>query len=371
MTQTEGKPVDTQKPARLNNFDLVRLFAALEVMINHALSHFGYGIPALLAFSPGVTIFYTISGFLIFWSFSERQDLRTYAGSRALRIYPALWACFAFTVAVLTVLGFLNAETITRRAVALWVVTQISFLPIVIPREFAGFGTGNPNGSLWTIAVELQFYLALPLLFYVLNEKARVVQNLILAGLAFLSWYAGNLSRSMNPDSIGYTIYMASVIPYLHFFVYGIALYVNFDTIKPFVVGKAMLWVAAYAAFVGVFHFRFHWYSADYFPNPFSVIGMVLLSIVVVSCAYTLPQLATVLLRHNDISYGLYLYHMVVVNILVTVGLKGWKAVLLCWVTSTLLALGSWFAVERPSMGLKRRLLSRTEVRREPRADLC
>lgn len=359
MTGTRGTSLPMQKPERLNNFDLVRLFAATEVMINHSLAHFGYSVPAFLAFTPGVTIFYTISGFLIFWSFSERQDLIPYFGSRALRIYPALWTCFILTGVVLTALGFLNAENISRRAIIVWVATQISFLPILIPREFAGFGTGNPNGSLWTIAVELQFYLALPLLFHLLDRKPRLIQNLTLAGLASMSWFAGNLAKGMNPDSVLHTIYMACLVPYLHFFIYGIAMYINFDVIGSYIVGKASRWLAGYVAFVGVFHFGFRWYSADYFPTPFSVIGMVLLSVVVVSCAYTLPHLATVLLRHNDISYGLYLYHMVVINIFVTLGLTGWSPVLLCWVASALLALASWFAIERPSIGLKRRFFSR------------
>lgn len=347
-----------EKTERINNFDLIRLFAALEVLINHTLHNFGYGRPSILAFTPGVPIFFTISGFLIFWSFSEKQNLKSYFASRALRIYPALWACFIFTAIVLTAMGFINSESLKQKEIIFWIVTQVTFLPILTPKSFAGFGIGNPNGSLWTIAVELQFYLAIPLLYYLIRKHTRWIQNAILIVLAFVSWYAGYRSKTMNADSILATIYISSLIPYLHFFIYGILLFVNFDVLKRFVVNRAQYWVLAYFSFVVLFHYGLHWYVAEYFPSLFSVLGMFLLSVTVIACAYTLPHIATKVLRHNDISYGLYLYQMVIINMFITLKMTDIKAIVLCWSISILLALGSWVIIEKPFIAMKKKVLA-------------
>lgn len=351
-----------EKTERINNFDLIRLFAALEVLINHTLHNFGYGRPAILAFTPGVPIFYTISGFLIFWSFSEKQNLKPYFVSRMLRIYPALWVCFVFTVVVLCIMGFINFEVLSHKGVLVWFVTQVTFLPILIPKDFAGFGVGNPNGSLWTIAVELQFYLAIPVLFYLIRKQTRWVQNIILLVLALGSWYAGNLSKTMDSGSVWFTIYSSSLIPYLHFFIYGILLFINFDVLKRFFVNKGAYWALAYFSFVMVFHYGLHWYVAEYFPSLFSAFGMFLLSVTVVACAYTLPQMATKVLRHNDISYGLYLYHMVIINLLLTLNMKDANAIAICWSVSIVLAISSWVIIEKPFIAMKKRILTTLTV---------
>jgi peptidoglycan/LPS O-acetylase OafA/YrhL len=146
-------------------------------------------------------------------------------------------------------MGFINFESLKQKEIIFWIATQITFLPILTPKSFAGFGIGNPNGSLWTIAVELQFYLAIPLLYYLIRKHTRWIQNAILIVLAFVSWYAGYRSKTMNADSVLATIYISSLIPYLHFFIYGILLFVNFDVLKRFVVNRAQYWV------LGLFQF--------------------------------------------------------------------------------------------------------------------
>ena len=58
---------------RNNNFDLIRLLAALQVLFWHGAVHLGimprFGIFKEILFQlPGVPIFFTISGFLISYS---------------------------------------------------------------------------------------------------------------------------------------------------------------------------------------------------------------------------------------------------------------------------------------------------------------
>ena len=78
-----------------NNFNLLRLIAAFQVMFVHANgylaneSDLSWCVTKILNFS-GVTVFFLISGFLISMSYAKNRDLRTYIKNRILRIYPGL-----------------------------------------------------------------------------------------------------------------------------------------------------------------------------------------------------------------------------------------------------------------------------------------
>jgi len=57
------------KEFKINNFDLLRIFAASEVMVGHTILHLDISTPPwlinLIYAFPGVPIFFIISGFLI------------------------------------------------------------------------------------------------------------------------------------------------------------------------------------------------------------------------------------------------------------------------------------------------------------------
>jgi len=81
-----------------------------------------------------------------------------------------------------------------------------------------------------------------------------------------------------------------------------------------------------------------------------------------VSLAYTLPDIADRLLRRNDISYGVYIYHMLVVNILVSLHMV-YRPVYLLVVLGASYALGylSWVFIERRFLRKKQHtLITRT-----------
>src|SRR5262245_45203803 len=88
-----------------NNFDLLRLFAACQVVSMHAGEWLQLPIPAalghLLTLFPGVPIFFVISGFLVTASFVNSDSTAQYFAKRALRIYPAMWVNLCAIVAMM------------------------------------------------------------------------------------------------------------------------------------------------------------------------------------------------------------------------------------------------------------------------------
>ena len=110
------------KEFKINNFDLLRLFAALEVVLLHSYPHLNLPYPAffnvILNF-PGVTMFFVMSGFLISASLERNNDLRVYFKNRAFRIFPALWACIILTVIVIAAC---TKRACTRPGSAPWMI---------------------------------------------------------------------------------------------------------------------------------------------------------------------------------------------------------------------------------------------------------
>jgi peptidoglycan/LPS O-acetylase OafA/YrhL len=77
----------------------------------------------------------------------------------------------------------------------------------------------------------------------------------------------------------------------------------------------------------------------------------------VIRLAYTVPWLAQRLLSGNDISYGVYIYHMPLINLTMWFGLSGnWLGGAIALASCVILAMFSWFLVERPALASKRTL---------------
>lgn len=94
---------------RDNNFNLLRILAALGVLVSHAYPiSLGFGTPEpLSAVLGGVTlgtvsvmIFFSISGFFITRSFAGRTSVARFLQARCLRLFPALVVVLITTLLV-------------------------------------------------------------------------------------------------------------------------------------------------------------------------------------------------------------------------------------------------------------------------------
>src|SRR5579863_8989371 len=93
----------------VNNFDLLRILAATQVLYFHSLAYLKVPTPTwAIPFEnlPGVPIFFVISGYLVSASYERSGDLITYFRNRALRIYPGLWCCLLITLITVSVFKY-------------------------------------------------------------------------------------------------------------------------------------------------------------------------------------------------------------------------------------------------------------------------
>lgn len=346
---------------RTNNFDLIRLGAALQVAIGHTASF--YGLWEMLGLAgnalnvfPGVPIFFVISGLLISRSYESSGVLGDYLWNRALRIFPALWVCLVVTVALTIAFALPSIGDARPLRWLAWWSAQMSVAQFWGPAFLHGLPTGGINGSLWTITIELQFYVFLPLLYAWLRLR-RSTGNFALALLAMPS-LALYVVMTMRQEWLGgprqFGVAVLTLPAYLWIFTLGILIQRNFATLRPLLAGKLHWWLAGYAVVTVLAH-RAGLRVAGNAINP---VSLVVLAGLVSSAAFTLPNLGERLLGRNDVSYGLYIYHAPVLNVLLAAALiPPPLAIPVCVALALALAALSWWAVEKPFLRLKRRAL--------------
>jgi len=360
MDPTRDKVKVTSR-LRPNNFDLIRLLAAMQVVISHGIRHLElgdmnwFGLKTLLSCFPGVPIFFVISGFLVSASFERSKSTKAYFVNRALRIFPALWVCFGIGVLSVLVLkpdAIMNAS---KSELTSWVFAQLTMFQTFNPDFLRDYGAGVLNGSLWTIPVELEFYFVIPFLYLVFRNSSRKTTLICLSGLVVLFMVVNqvfNYGFGSSSKTIWYKLFKYSMFPYLWLFIVGIVAQQNFDKIRPIFEGKIFYWLVVH--FVAVFvTFKI---GLPFGSNhPFPLCGLSLAGLTLAS-AFSFREISNKLLRHNDISYGIYIYHMIVANALIHLNMTGKLSHLLLLLVITLsVSYLSWLVVEAPCMKLKKR----------------
>lgn len=333
---------------RKDNFDLLRLLVSVLVMARHSMWRLDIDKPFwwwLIDILPGVPIFFVVSGFLVSASWERRAQLRSYAESRVRRIFPGLWLCVALTVVVAMSFGF----DFLHPAGLAWGVTQMFGL-IYTPGFLENFGSGTYNGALWTIPVSLQFYVLLPLAYLLLAKAGPLNRGLIalwavgMVMALFLRPMIASMEGENEPLEVKLLRY--SVLPHLYLFMSGILLQRYKVHQASFIRGKGLYWLAGYIALM---------YVTPDTPVR-TVLQPLAVAVVALSLAYTGGGLMGNVLRNNDVSYGVFIFHGLVINTFVELGLTGSPVHALGVAAVTfVIALLSWRFVESPVLKRKNR----------------
>ncbi len=186
---------------RLPGVEGVRALAALSIVVYHVWNHSrpsgDSAIFQLVAnlepdLSFGVTLFFALSGFLLYRPFvaalmreEVRPNFARYLLNRALRIGPAYWV-------ILLVSALILHTTLVRNSRGELVHGGIDD-PIALAKQMLLLQNYQPStvitgiGPAWSLAVEVVFYLALPLLAltaWMLARRATTRSGRRLAALA-------------------------------------------------------------------------------------------------------------------------------------------------------------------------------------------
>lgn len=349
---------------KLNNFDLLRLFAALQVALHHAIEimHVDPGpilknILYASAITPGVPIFFFISGYLISKSYEKNSKLSEYSQNRMLRLYPGLIICVTFSFLLIALSGYMFSVDAGVLDWGILYIAKTTFVQFYNPDFMRAYGDGVLNGSLWTITVELQFYVLTPIIYSIFRLKSAQNSNKLILFLIVV-FFAINRFYAYIPvqyhGEVIYKLLRVSFLPWFYMFLVGIFVQKNFDFFYKHLAGKFYIVFPVYCL-IG--------YLAVMLEVPLgnnlNPLVFLFLVITVFSFAYSFVTLGKKLLQGNDISYGAYIYHMPVINFLIYSGYKGDLSYALYAISiSIVLAVISWTLIEKPSMRLKKHPLN-------------
>ncbi|MFO1264545.1 MAG: acyltransferase [Rhodoferax sp.] len=323
----------------------MRLVAALMVLFSHQHAVLGRSEPSFFGWNTwggaGVSIFFVLSGFLVWSSWLRDSRVMPFLVRRALRIFPGLWVVIALSVLVMGPWATAMDVTAYFKHPWTWQYLDNAWLSIVyvLPGVFVGNTMpGIVNGSLWSLPVEFLCYLVLVVVGWLLL-RAREQTPLILV----LAWWMAVGGASFGPKLLG-TVYtthceMAAL------FAAGV-LYGQWRS-QPF---AALEWVLLLAGLLA-----------------FSVIGsrgaerasMLLVAMALVHVAANWQGMAWLGDTVGDLSYGVYIYAFPVQQAVVH-WISGqqwsWEGALLLSVSITMVfAYVSWHGIEKQALAFKPR----------------
>lgn len=336
-----------------NNFNLIRLVAAIQVLLVHGVNHFGLvgPVPTALKVVPGVPTFFFISGMLICMSYerTRQEGNRAFFINRALRIFPALLVCVVLATLSVYLSGYFDGRAVDWRRIAAWMVGQSTIFQFYNPPFMRDYGVGVLNGALWTISVELQFYILAPLLFFLLRKRPALLLAAFVGSMLLNLYFRFWLDWNNLVMKLAYVSFM----PWVYMFITGFCI-AGIPALRSWVAARARLryLVPAYVASMILIGGYSSNASNDINPVSFALLGAIILR------ASTLPipvlgGLQT-FIRRNDFSYGLYLYHMPIINFLLFSGLTNpFAGVAWTVLAGAVAATASWYLVEKPALGFK------------------
>lgn len=388
--ETDAPPDAVAPPPnhlRFPLFDGLRAIAVLLVVLNHT-----SGAPdvaehrvanLLYHMNFGVTIFFLISGFLLYRPFAAHRAggaaaprFLIYAKRRALRILPAYWVC-------LTIVALIPG------AIALSAPNLLAQYGLIETLPTSGDGSCVSNfatcelAHTWSLAVELTFYALLPLYVIAADRLARgrttrswvtlelsllVVLSVVTAFAKFIV-FKGDSTSITGGTAFGFTLWFAlgmglAVLSVAHEASTRESRAVALIRRRP-----GMLWLIAIGLYVAL---------SEYLPPTpfiFDQTDQLLVWLLFGVCALLLLLPATFaqgsagvpgrILAHplvswfGLVSYGVFLWHNVVILELARrVGALDMIPLLaITLVVGTALAAASYYLIERQAMRFKNKPL--------------
>jgi peptidoglycan/LPS O-acetylase OafA/YrhL len=301
-----------QKPGYRSDVDGLRAIAVLSVVFFHA-------YPATFQSGfIGVDVFFVISGFLItrilINNFSKSVfSLFDFYSKRILRIFPALIAVLLFVM----ILGWWTLNSTEYSSIGKHVLLSSFFVSNFGLWAESGYfdvtSEQKPLLHLWSLAIEEQFYLFYPIIFWMLYRYniSRLLALLIIICISFSFNFIGFL----DDGTVFYMLFsrawellvgaIIAVLLYEHQMTIGIHLKAYRSVFMVF--GLGLMLSGFYFNIAGV-----------RYPNLFAVLPVLGSALVILSGSFSSQTILYKILSNpilvwvGKISYPLYLWHWII-----------------------------------------------------------
>ncbi|WP_293612386.1 acyltransferase [Ponticaulis sp.] len=329
--------------ARSNRFDTMRLVFAIAVMVAHIF---------MLSDLPGsrpyqqmsgifaelsIRGFFILSGGLVYASWLRSRSVGQYAAKRVRRLYP-VYSAIVIACAIAALI-FAPEARADLGAVGKYLLANLVFLNFLhpdLPGVFEGNRFSEVNGALWTIKIEVMFYIAVPILVWMMGLFGRFkFALLVLIYIAAEVWRAGFGHIGAEQNS-GLLIQLSRQLPgQMSFFVAGIFMW-EFRALM-----REKWWMFSLAGLTLT--------SASFLPygEPLCAAGWAAL---IGGIAFSPgPELNAA--RFGDFSYGIYSAHFPIIQLVIALGLfqvTPFGAAAIAVIATFIIAVFCWNFVEKP-----------------------
>jgi peptidoglycan/LPS O-acetylase OafA/YrhL len=329
------------------NLNGVRAIAAFMVIIFHIeLIKCEFGIKNFLGYTHlggdlGVILFFVLSGFLITYLLMEEEkltnkiSLKNFYIRRILRIWPLYFFITISCLFILPHISYLYEPSYNLNPVIqsrlIQVLLYFFFLSNVLTGLFSHVNFARPT---WSVSVEEQFYLFWPILLKFSKNKAKVIRNVFL-----LYWIIRILTKIVKTNffmshfpSLNFLSHLEVIWLYTPFDILsvgaftGYILYKKTERILKIVYNKYVQVVVFILLPILIYILRFSFtinignFQSDDLNN---LAYSILFAILIVNLAgnpKVIINLENRILNYlGKISYGLYLYHWVVVVFIINI----------------------------------------------------
>ena len=326
-----------------NRFDFLRLVFASMVFVYHLVVLSAVAPQTALEAQLGALAelsiqgFFVVSGALVYGSWERSRGVLVYAEKRARRLLPAYVVIILIPafISLLLTLGMPHAG----QDILAYVGANLlffNFLNPTLPGLFENQRMSEVNGALWTLKIEVMFYIVLPALAWMLAVLRRYWWiGIALFILAAFAWRDATLAMD-HPNSAQ----LARQLPgQMMYFAAGMTLWRLWDLAR---VKAGLLAVIG----AGVLTLALAIPALD----ALRVLG---LSALIAGVAFG-PGPALNAARWGDVSYGVYIVHFPVVQAMVMLGAFSALGYVAGFTLAAVLVFGLSFAlwrwVEKPAL---------------------
>lgn len=328
-------------------FDIngLRFIAVVSVVFFH------FQVPFFSGGYAGVDIFFVISGYLMHSILSKDKislvNVLVFYKKRLVRIYPALVVCLSF-FSILYV--FIMPSSLIKTMV--WqLVSALTFTSnIYFTKELSSYFSGTAESYLflhsWSLSVEFQYYIAFPVILYLVRKsKLRECNGILI--LAVISFLMCLIVVSIKQKVAFFNLPFRAWELLLGAYASSVNLNVRFKNKKVIEI-LCIGGLLSYIVFGG---------DSSNWPDIKAIIPTLLTFTLLVIHV----ENESVLLKNKIfqmiglLSYSIYLYHWPIVSIAASYGLIGnLKATISLLIVSVVLGFISYYAIEKRDYSVAR-----------------
>jgi peptidoglycan/LPS O-acetylase OafA/YrhL len=324
-----------------NNLDCLRLILASLVALWHV--YWLTSLPAFVVFARyisaqfAVRSFFVISGLLIYRSYTRSSSVASYFEKRARRIYPAYFTTVTLAAVALCTLSSLPPLQYFGLGFWKYLGANLLFLNFLAP-SLPGVFTSNPmspvNGALWTLKIEVVFYLFVPVMHYLCNKfgTKRVMGTIFCLSCLWKYGFGllASIHRSHSASSLddSRSIYSQLEVQFpaqLVYFIAGVLLLLYFDKLK--------LHFRSVALITACLYLLDHWFTGGVL-DVFWISGLVFV--------FGFWRFFGNFSKYGDFSYGVYIVHWPILQILIYFGLVRLNPVVFLLLVVSAIGLVAW-----------------------------